>query len=228
MRVTKAQLAGLVAALAAFQSTRADTMSISMTGGGNVYAPSSGGGVGTVRTDWSPMLLLSGTSNTHRGWMEYDLSAIPAGATITSVWLAFVEEGGGGITFQVRGGFESGNDAYDALYGLTANTTVSRASFDAMRDDSDLFGSHTLSGASGVMANVDLSNGLSYFNAQIGSEVMLTTNLVNEDMDTLYVGTVMPNLVVEYDLVTVPLPNGALLGAVGLCAIPVVRRKIRR
>lgn len=165
-----------------------------------------------AKEPYSPLFVVRGGSNIHRGFMVFDLSAVPTGAAITSVTFAFTQHGTSGTpTMEVWGDYESGELAFDTYYplsGLFSWTQVysNDTPFHSMTNDGSLFGqAHLTTSGNGHPRDITLNGAgaLAYFQSQIGNKVLIFCRLAH-DMD-YYDGQhgndsgSYPTLRVEYD-----------------------------
>lgn len=170
-------------------------ISVSPTRAGSTYRNSAGTPLNVfAREPYSPLFLVHGGTNIHRGFMVFDLSSVPAGATLTSVSFDFVQQAVGAPTVEIWGNYQPGELAYDTYFGLQGlgwwtQVYADDAPFASMTTDGSLFGQIALNGSSGngTPVSVALSNngGLAYFQSQIGNEVLLISRLWG-DMDGYY------------------------------------------
>jgi hypothetical protein len=188
-----------------------------------------------AKEPYSSLFVVRGGSNIHRGFQVFDLSAVPAGATITSVNLNFTPAVAyGSPDVEVWGGFQPGELAYDtyfSLQGLSSWTQVyaDDSPFASMTTDGGLFGHMVLTtGNNGNPVSIDLSGagGLAYFQSQVGAETLLFTRLAHDvDFDAGWHGSdggTYPTLHIEY---LVPAPGTVAL--LGLGGLALTRRRRR-
>lgn len=192
-------------------AAHASVVSISTTRAGSTYRNTNQPGAPVFAMEpHSPLLVVRGGSNIHRGFMVFDLSAVPTGAEITSVTFAFTQQSTAGTpTMEVWGDYQSGELAYDTYFplgGLSGWTQVysNDTPFHSMTNDGSLFGQAQLTNGDGFPRDITLNGAgtLAYFQSQIGSDVLLFCRLAH-DMD-YYDGahgngsTPRPTLRVEY------------------------------
>jgi len=200
-----------VAMICVAGAANATVVSISTIRAGSTYRPTSTPGAPVFAMEpHSPLFVVRGGSNIHRGFMVFDLSAVPTGAEITSVTYAFTQQSTAGTpTMEVWGDYQSGELAYDTYFpisGLSGWTQVypNDTPFHSMTNDGSLFGQAQLTNGDGFARDITLNGAgtLAYFQSQIGGKVLLFCRLAH-DMD-YYDGahgngsTPRPTLRVEY------------------------------
>ena len=170
-------------------AANADVVSLSTTRAGTTYrATNSPGAEVFVIMPYSPPFVVRGGSNIHRGFMVFDFSAVPAGATITSVTFAFTQHGRIGTpTMEVWGGYENGELAYDTYFplsGLYSGTQVyaDDTPFHSMTNDGSRYGQAHLTDGDGLPRDIMLNGAgaLAYFQSQVGGQVLLFSRLAHD------------------------------------------------
>ncbi|MCC6358982.1 MAG: hypothetical protein IT450_09575 [Phycisphaerales bacterium] len=219
------------------QSALGDMVSFGVTRSGSSFRQSNLPGAPVYAFEpYTPLFLVHGGSNIHRGYMVFDLSAVPSGSTITSVHFEFYQQATGSPTVQILGGYQSGELAYDSYFPAASSFFREVAGddtpFTSMTTDGSVFGQVSMSeGGNGSTQSVNLSsNGaLTYFQSQIGSQVLLFTrlwdDLIGYNGQHGNDGGGYPTLRIEYDPVTVPAPDAGFLAALGLAGLALSRRR---
>ncbi len=227
---------GLLASSVAVSFASADTVDLNPTRHGSTYRQTAGIDLRLfAREPYSPLFLTHGSTNIHRGFQVFDLSAVPAGATITSASLDFVQAiHNGSHVVEVWGNFQPGELAYDTYFpienlGSWTEVYADDSPFTSMTTDGGMFGSmmlHEINNGSFVSIDLSGAGGLAYFQSQIGSETLLftrlATDLVNQAGHHGSDSGGIATLRIEY---IVPAPGSVALLGLGGLAIARSRRR---